>query len=554
MSAHPKNSNHGAAVWGDLWVAARVETAPTDAVVADEPAAKFAFAPGDATLPTRIGRRAVVAAAVSTLVHTALLVALGLVTAPMPQETVSSQLMATTSAAEFIPPVDLQTTLDDPRPQRQTEVLSAATPRLEMFDPGATPAIERPKPAAAAQTQPRRGPIADWRDLGGATGSIAIDPGKYKPQLGQVRSPAQRLQAVMYRGGNKKSEQAVARALDWLRRHQSADGGWSFDHRGGECKGACANPGTLVNARLAATAMALLPFLAAGETHKQGSYKKQVEAGLKFLVRGMRTTPQGGQLTAGGGTLYAQALATIALCEALAMTRDRDLILPAQAAVNFIINCQDPQGGGWRYVPGQPGDTSVTGWQVMALKSADNAYLVIPPVVLERTRGFLDSVQFADGSAYGYLDSQNSTTASTAVGLLCRMVLGWKHDHRPLIDGVDGLILKGVQPNNIYYNFYATQVLHHFGGEPWEKWNSRMRDHLIATQALKGHEAGSWFFVETTPEDVQAPLMGGRLYSTSLAALTLEVYYRYLPLYGNRLMIEEPVEEKADEAAALKKP
>jgi hypothetical protein len=187
-----------------------------------------------------------------------------------------------------------------------------------------------------------------------------------------------------------------------------------------------------------------------------------------------------------------------------------------------------------------PGDTSVTGWLVMALKSADNAYYPVPPVALERVRTFLDFVQQDGGSAYGYVGPEQGTTASTPVGLLCRMQLGWPRDEPALVRGVEALAARGPLPNNIYYNFYATQVMHHFGGSQWAAWNQRMRDALIAAQARQGHETGSWYFDEKEPEDALAPTLGGRLYSTSLAALTLEVYYRYLPLYGNRMFPGEP--------------
>ena len=101
-------------------------------------------------------------------------------------------------------------------------------------------------------------------------------------------------------------------------------------------------------------------------------------------------------------------------------------------------------------------------------------------------------------------------------------------------EGVDWL-LKEHLPNkdhpNIYCWYYATQVMHNVGGEPWKKWNAAVRDALLAMQEKSGHPAGSW-----APRggaiggnyDVQ---QGGRIYMTSLALCTLEIYYRYLPLY-----------------------
>ena len=113
------------------------------------------------------------------------------------------------------------------------------------------------------------------------------------------------------------------------------------------------------------------------------------------------------------------------------------------------------------------------------------------------------------------------------------MYLGWKHETRALQKGVHALTQLGpstdktAMKNNMYYNYYATQVMHHFSGYPWQRWNAVMREYLIATQATKGHETGSWF-LDGSDDGSRA---GGRLYCTAMAAMTLEVYYRYMPLY-----------------------
>ncbi|MFH1266905.1 MAG: hypothetical protein ABIK89_14345, partial [Planctomycetota bacterium] len=85
---------------------------------------------------------------------------------------------------------------------------------------------------------------------------------------------------------------------------------------------------------------------------------------------------------------------------------------------------------------------------------------------------------------------------------------------------------------NMYYNYYATQVMRHWGGPEWEKWNPKMRDYLVATQSNQGTESGSWYFAGGHGET------GGRLYNTAVALMTLEVYYRYMPLYRQRAFRE----------------
>jgi len=85
----------------------------------------------------------------------------------------------------------------------------------------------------------------------------------------------------------------------------------------------------------------------------------------------------------------------------------------------------------------------------------------------------------------------------------------------------------------MYYNYYATQVLHHWQGPEWKRWNVQMRDHLIATQAGRGHESGSWYFSGGRGD------VGGRLYNTAMAVMTLEVYYRYMPLYRREAILAD---------------
>lgn len=333
---------------------------------------------------------------------------------------------------------------------------------------------------------------------------------------------AARKAAVRAFGGSDGSEAAVALALKWLAAHQLPDGGWNFDHRIGPGVRNSDHPGNLTEARKGATAMAVLPFLGAGQTHKEGDYRNTVKGGMAFLMTHMKPD---GSMHEGGGSMYSHGLASIALCEAYGMTHDKALMAPAQAAVNFIVYAQDPIGGGWRYSPRQPGDTSVVGWQVMALKSAHMAYLQVPPNTVRGAIKFLDAVQANYGANYGYTSPGAGPTTS-AVGLLLRMYLGWKHEHEGLKKGVDFLSAQGPSNADMYYNYYATQVMRQFGGEPWEKWNGKMRDFLVSRQDKEGAAKGSWFF----PGGHGAE-RGGRIYNTSLATMILEVYYRHMPLY-----------------------
>ncbi|MEE8451850.1 MAG: prenyltransferase/squalene oxidase repeat-containing protein [Thermoguttaceae bacterium] len=334
-------------------------------------------------------------------------------------------------------------------------------------------------------------------------------------------------------GGSAGSEKAVAAALQWFANHQLPDGGWSFNHTlAPSCRGACRDKGSLAEARNGATAMALLPFLGAGQTHRDGKYKNVVQGGLYFLASRMKLSPNGGALNEGGGSMYSHGLASIALCEAYAMTHDKSLHDPAQASINFICYAQDPVGGGWRYQPRSPGDTSVVGWQIMALKSAHMAYLHVPPSVVKKSITYLDTVQAESGAHYGYT-SPGKGQATTAIGLLCRMYLGWKKDHGALQRGAEFISKTGPSKSNMYYNYYATQVMRHMEGDMWKKWNGVMRDQLVNSQSQTGHEKGSWTMGSGHGKK------GGRLYCTSMATMILEVYYRHLPIYRKQSTEED---------------
>ncbi|WP_437188015.1 prenyltransferase/squalene oxidase repeat-containing protein [Planctomicrobium sp. SH668] len=331
-------------------------------------------------------------------------------------------------------------------------------------------------------------------------------------------------------GGTAGSEAAVANGLEWLKRHQKNDGGWSFDHRCPDCDGTCSNPGNEAAATAAATSMALLCFIGAGHTHEEGKYKEEVKKGLNFLktaVRTASTTGDARQITSGGAGAYTQGFVTIMYCELFGLTRDRSIGHAAERCIKFIIDAQHPRNGGWRYQPGDPtGDTSVVGWMIMAQTSAKMSRISVSQKSQRLASKFLDSVEM-EGAYYGYTGpSKNPST--TAIGLLCRMYEGRKKTDAGLAKGVAYLSEIGPMRDNMYYNYYATQVLHHWGGEDWNRWNAVMREILVQTQDQEGHGKGSW-----APRDPHGS-SGGRHYMTCLSILTLEVYYRHLPIFQAR--------------------
>ena len=278
--------------------------------------------------------------------------------------------------------------------------------------------------------------------------------------------------------------------------------------------------------------MALLAFQGAGHTHESGTYQKEVDSGWLALLK---MQDQEGNFYQGGNDeqrLYSQAQATIAICEIYGMTQASMFRQPAQQAIDYAVKIQAPEGG-WRYRPGVDSDTSVTGWFVMGLQSALMAGLEVPSPTLQRVSKYLDSVALNDGSFYRYQPiRQGFTPAMTAEGLLCRQYLGWKRDDPRLLEGAEFLLQNKIDltDRDVYYWYYATQVLHHLEGDHWEEWNQVMRQALPKSQVLGGKEEGSW-----DPDGDRWGGYGGRLYTTCLSVYMLEVYYRHLPIYQYRL-------------------
>ncbi|HUE74810.1 MAG TPA: prenyltransferase/squalene oxidase repeat-containing protein [Pirellulaceae bacterium] len=351
-----------------------------------------------------------------------------------------------------------------------------------------------------------------------------------------ARDPRLRVEMVTKQGGTTLTEAAVARGLKWLANHQNEDGSWGlkdFEHAA-RCN--CGGEGH-VGGKSAGTALAMLPFLGAGQTHLAGKYKGNVARGLRWMIENQKSD---GDLRAGSNDnsgMYAHGQAAIVLCEAFAMTGDEELRVPAQKAIDFIVKAQY-RDGGWRYRPGpadQLGDTSVVGWQLMALQSARAANLTVPEETLEMASRYLDGAQSDGGARYGYQRGHGPTPTMTAEALLCRMYLGWNKNNPALERGARWLLASNPPEHdrpNIYYWYYATQTMHHFGGPEWDEWNLLMRDVLVDTQETQGHKAGSW-----SPRGEHSSA-GGRIYMTSLAICSLEVYYRHLPIF-KRIELEE---------------
>jgi hypothetical protein len=411
-----------------------------------------------------------------------------------------------------------------PHPGRQLLTPESSVPLIEplpfkpVFVAPEAAAALRPQTAIDLALAPMHEP--DTIDL--RLPQTAAPPDPY-----QQRDPQRREEIVKRMGGSDATERAVAAALRWLAAHQSADGRWDadrFDEACGRCGG-----GATFDADIATTGLALLCFLGAGHTHLiEGEYQAVVRRGIDWL-----RAQQGrdGDLR-GQETMYSHGIASIALSEAFGMTRDTPLRGSVVRAVEFIVRARSDAsgGGGWRYEPGQAGDTSVLGWQVMALVSARRAGCEVPEEALETARQYLDSA--ADGSArglYAYQPGQRPTHAMTAEAMFAQQLLGRARREPRMVESAEHLAASlphwRSRPNT-YYWYYATMALFQHQGEPWQRWNERLTEQLLGSQETEGAAAGSW-----DPLDRWSRI-GGRIYQTALCTLCLEVYYRYLPLYA----------------------
>jgi len=328
-----------------------------------------------------------------------------------------------------------------------------------------------------------------------------------------------RLRACGKFGGSRASESAVNAALRWLARHQEPDGRWDARKHGGRR----VDPGV--------TGIAVLAFLGAGHTDRAGACRRNVEPAVRWL---MDIQDEDG-LIGGGyseGRGYNHAIGGLALAEAYGMARNPMVGRSAQKAIDYSINTAQKEYSGWRYRPGQDADLSVTAWYCQQLKSAKLGGLKVYGRGFAGTYRFLDEVTVRRGGAVGqcrYRPREEPTTTMTAAGALCRLWMGarpWDE----LVAGAAGHLREHLPrwesdgDVNFYYWYFGGLAMFQVGGAHWKAWNVAMRDMLVRWQRRGGDADGSWNPVGPWCRT------GGRVYSTAMGCLCLEVYYRYLPM------------------------
>jgi hypothetical protein len=366
---------------------------------------------------------------------------------------------------------------------------------------------------------------------GGHGTGTGVDTGSGHGSFGQRGGGGRRLM-VKRHGGSKQTEGAVDLALKWLAYHQEADGHWDAKKYNG------------MKVDTAVTGMALLAFLGAGHTEKVGEYKSHVQKAVTWLKSKQAangcvfdTTDEGGHRGIG----YPCAIATMALAEAAGMANIPDTKAAAQKAITYCTDLHQQGDGsdklGFRYAPKSAGDISVSGWFVMALKSAKVAGLAVNHASFDGAIKFIDTCEkkgvaggeYGPASEYSYMPGGDANVRRDAIGNLCRQFLGWKKED--LQSSVELFVKKSI-PNwgangesvDLYYWYYGTLCVFQQGGELWKMWNEGMKKALVENQIKQGEDAGSWNPTGAFSNE------WGRVGQTALACLCLEVYYRYVQL------------------------
>ena len=364
------------------------------------------------------------------------------------------------------------------------------------------------------------------------------------------RTMGDRSQWIANYGGSTISESTVNAALEWLARHQADDGAWTHRSIGSGSADSKCEPipctGSGKNYDMAHTGLALLAFQAGGHyDFNDKVYSPAVRRGLDWMVTHQR--PDGGLVGSAKAPkkkrfhrqyMYEHGIAAFALAEACAVAaamgepENEPYVNAARRAVDFIHEMQHTDGG-WRYTDelSRESDTSVTGWQILALKTAKEAGLPVSEECVRKVRDFCDSRASYTSGRTGYTSRDPITDATTGVGMLARQFLLDEPDAPLVRDAAEYLAgyaektWAGGQAagnNKDFYLWYnCTLAMFQAGGEPWGRWNPVVRDTIIDLQRHDGCARGSW---DPTSKWGQP---GGRIYTTALAALTLEVYYRY---------------------------
>jgi hypothetical protein len=316
-------------------------------------------------------------------------------------------------------------------------------------------------------------------------------------------------------GGKKQSETAVVDGLRWLKATQGSDGSWGSSYKG------------------AMTGLALLAFLGHCETHRSPEFGESVQKGIDFLVKSGKD--QKGKLSHCDNkhSSYAHGIATYALAEAYTLCKISKIQSVLKDAVGIIVDGQGGDGGwDYGYSRKSPSDTSVTGWQMQALKAAKTTGKKFKGLdkSMDRAMDYVEGAQRGDGMI-GYRGANGGGWNLTGAGIFGLQMWG-KGNSKEVRKGVDAILdaqdkLDYRAKTSLYGWYYNTMALFQKGGMDWKKWNRMFQGELLDNQ----NADGSWKPEGGGQTDAHAK-GDGTHFRTCLCILMLEVYYRYLPATG----------------------
>ncbi len=343
------------------------------------------------------------------------------------------------------------------------------------------------------------------------------------------RSASGRASSLRQYGGKwaEASERAVIKALEWLKRNQKPDGRWEKED-------------------ISMTGLAVLTFLAHGETPGSEKYGETVEKGIRYLVDNQKP---GGQFGDPSKRIfpYYHAIATYAIAEAYGLTRIPKLRESMEKGIDVIIQGQQPGGGfNYHYDNKDRRDTSVAGWQVQAMKAAYLAGAENDGLkdAMAKAIADMESAYYPKLGTFGYTDPRGKDMAMTGVATLSLQFLGRGRSQEvdSAIQALDEVECKwdDATKGGLYAWYYITQAKFHRGGGTWRSWNNEFARTITTEQEEDGH----WKFPTESDGDTEHGAHYGPVYSTTLAALMLQVYYRHLPTFK-----EEASEEREEETA-----
>jgi hypothetical protein len=328
-------------------------------------------------------------------------------------------------------------------------------------------------------------------------------------------SPEERLERMRLMNGDPATEAAVVKALHWLMKNQNPDGSWGSQYP------------------VAMTGLSLLAYL--GHCEQPGSpvFGQTVDRAINYFVQ--KGLNEKGYFVPMGNVpaSYQNAIAVYALGEAYALTKQARLEPLLSKAGGAIAEGQGSDGGWvYNYEKTIPSDTSLSGWQIQALKAVRTSGAKAPGIsaALSRAMANLERVQAPSG-AFGYRSVDDARYSLTGVGVL-GLQMGNRGKGRSAKQGLR-FILEGPKVEyaakgaDIYAWYYNTLACFNEGGDTWTKWNEMFQRPIREAQSADG----SWPPTGGGAHDLNGDDADGKVYRTALCTLMLEVFYRYLPSY-----------------------